>query len=423
MKHSFPLIILLLAAAVIWPDNALARRRKAVKRDNAAELYKQAVDSADAYRFAAASSLLERCEEAIPSRGKSPVSEADIDILRERVERGLLMMDRVEKIVVIDSVTVPLANFFAHYRLDPAAGSLNGADVLPQGVEAVEGSSVFVPENGGSMLWAAPDSAGRVVISEVSLLADGSLEPVSSHPELNIEAEDGSPVNALFPFLMADGVTLYYATDNPELSLGGYDIFFTRRDGDSFMLPQNMGMPYNSPANDYLLAIDEITGTGWWATDRHCPGTDSVTIYRFIPNELRVNYNIQDTPSLSSLARLDNYRATQPEGADYSDLLAKPHRTARDKKSPAFRMSIPGRGIITSLDQLRTPQGKAAARHWLQLREQLAADTVRLAKARRDYAAGRHDAESRIRSLEQSIPSLRREIRTALNDVVLAETR
>ena len=178
---------------------------------------------------------------------------------------------------------MPRKAFFRHYRIDPGAGSLRDASVLPDGVEAIEETSVFVPESGLSMMWAAPDSAGQAVIAEMSLLADGSYEPVVCHPELNIEAEDGSPVDALFPFLMADGVTLYYASDNPELSLGGYDIFFSRRDGDTFMQPQNMGMPYNSPANDYLLAIDEITGTGWWATDRNSPDSDSLTIYRFIP--------------------------------------------------------------------------------------------------------------------------------------------
>lgn len=416
-----PIIIMAATVAAIADVSAATRRRPA--RENAAELFSRAEAAADAYHFAEASELLDKCEEAIPARGKSPVDEADLNNLRQRVERGMLMMDRVEKIVVIDSVTVPRRDFFAHYRLDPAAGSLHDASVLPDGVESVEGTSVFVPESGRTMMWAAPDTAGNAVIAEVSLLADGSFEPVAYHPELNVEAEDGSPVDALFPFLMADGVTLYYASDNPDLSLGGYDIFFSRRDGDSFMQPQNMGMPYNSPANDYLLAIDEMTGTGWWATDRNCPDSDSVTIYRFIPNELRVNYNAEETPDLASLARLDNFRATQPSGADYTELLAKPLAAKSRKTEATHCFSIPGRGIITSFEQLRTSQGRAAARQWAELTKRLDDDTALLARLRREYAAGDHSVESRILDLERSIPSLRSEIADRLNDIVIAETR
>lgn len=423
MKHRLVTSALILASLVAVADGAYGRTRPRAARENAAELFRRAEEAADAYQFDEAAELLEKCSDAIPARGKSPVDEAELDILRRRVERGQLMMDRVEKIIVIDSIAVPRKAFFRHYRIDTGAGSLRDASVLPDGVEAIEETSVFVPESGLSMMWAAPDTAGQAVIAEMSLLADGSYEPVVCHPELNIEAEDGSPVDALFPFLMADGVTLYYASDNPELSLGGYDIFFSRRDGDTFMQPQNMGMPYNSPANDYLLAIDEITGTGWWATDRNSPDSDSLTIYRFIPNELRVNYNSDDTPELASLARLANFRATQPAGADYSELLAKPLRASGEKSAPAFRIAIPGRGVVTSLDRLRTSQGRAAARQWIELKQRLADDTSRLAALRRDYAAGHHDAESRIRALERSVPALRAEITERLNDIVRAESR
>ncbi len=60
------------------------------------------------------------------------------------------------------------------------------------------------------------------------------------------------------PFFMSDGVTLYYANDGDE-SIGGYDIFISRKGEDGFLQPQNIGMPYNSPYDDYMLAIDEVT--------------------------------------------------------------------------------------------------------------------------------------------------------------------
>ena len=62
-----------------------------------------------------------------------------------------------------------------------------------------------------------------------------------------------------YPFMLSDGITLYYAAQGEE-SIGGYDIFVTRYDMDEkkFLYPENLGMPFNSPANDYMLAIDEF---------------------------------------------------------------------------------------------------------------------------------------------------------------------
>ena len=56
-------------------------------------------------------------------------------------------------------------------------------------------------------------------------LLDGWSEP-ESLTSLN---EQG---NVNYPFLMSDGITLYYASDG-EGSLGGYDIFVTRYDSEN----------------------------------------------------------------------------------------------------------------------------------------------------------------------------------------------
>lgn len=91
--------------------------------------------------------------------------------------------------------------------------------------------------------------------------------------------------------MMADGMTLYFAAKGEE-SLGGYDIFVTRynKSTGEFVRAENVGMPFNSPANDYLMAIDETCNIGWFVTDRN-QTADNVCIYRFIPNETREVYD------------------------------------------------------------------------------------------------------------------------------------
>ncbi|MCQ2310622.1 MAG: tetratricopeptide repeat protein [Paludibacteraceae bacterium] len=83
------------------------------------------------------------------------------------------------------------------------------------------------------------------------------------------------------PFWLSDGVTLYFSSNNPS-GLGGLDIYVTRynSDADTYTIPKNIGLPFNSAGNDYLYVLDETRGTGYWATDCYS-APDSVRVYKF----------------------------------------------------------------------------------------------------------------------------------------------
>ena len=53
-------------------------------------------------------------------------------------------------------------------------------------------------------------------------------------------------------------------------------------------------MPFNSPANDYMYAIDEFNNIGWFASDRYQPD-NKVCIYVFVPNSSKEVYNYEST--------------------------------------------------------------------------------------------------------------------------------
>ena len=140
--------------------------------------------------------------------------------------------------------------------------------------------------------------------------------------------------NAAFPFQEADGITTYFAADGPE-SMGGYDIFVTRAGNDvnTYLHPENMGMPFNSPYNDYMYAIDEYTGIGWFASDRFQP-EGKVCVYAFIPNSARVtiDYENTDKKELARLAQLKNIQAKQKNQAAVK--AAKERLAAMISESP-----------------------------------------------------------------------------------------
>ncbi|MCM1037427.1 MAG: hypothetical protein NC406_08925 [Bacteroides sp.] len=377
-----------------------------------AEILERARTLAAEYRPAEAREQYDEYEKAM-RRARKDVPEA-VEAERSALVEMENMLERVEAITVVDSLTVDSAAFFSHYRLSPQAGRLVAGSVarLPQSPMA------FVPQNNTEILYAEPDSAGRYTIMGADILDDGTLDRPR---DLGL---DRGGADARYPFLMPDGVTLYYA-HNGEGSLGGYDIFITRRSDDGFLQPQNVGMPYNSPYDDYLLAIDEATGAGWWATDRNrIPGR--VTIYIFVPSATRVNVD-PDSPLLTQLARMSDIALTRPEGFDRAAVLSRIERATAaaddaDDHGPAFEIEVGGR-IYRSLDDFRDRRARSAMARAINARAAIAAASERLDSLRERYRSGDRSVEVTILNLEQQLDDSRYTYREAVNEAIANETR
>ncbi len=330
------------------------------------------------------------------------------------------MLSRVEKIAVIDSLVVDAENFFTHYRLSPESGRL----VSGQMASVPDAEVVFVPQNNTEILYALPDSLGNFTLMGAGILDDGSVD----HPA-PLEGDDlAGGGNAEYPFMMSDGLTLYYANDG-EGSIGGYDIFLTRRTDDGYLQPQNIGMPYNSPYDDYLLAIDEATGAGWWATDRNkIPG--KVTIYVFIPSETRVNVDADD-PNLTALAKLSDISLTREPGKDYNDVLAKiQHLNVRGNITNATislggSFSIPigsNSRIYTSISDFEVQEAQEAMMQAIDARAEIGAIEEKLTELRDEYRKGDRSQNVTIINLEHQLDDARKRMNDSINRAIEAET-
>lgn len=367
------------------------------------------------YNFDEADEILDKYE-AAQKKSRKPVSP-QAEAIRERVESGRSMLDRVEQIVIVDSIIVDREDFFRAYRLSSPSGSIRSSEVLPAGMEAASPTSVYVTESADRMIWAAPDADENFTLMQTTRLADGSWEAPES---LGSVLNEGGDAN--FPFLMPDGVTLYFANDG-ENSLGGYDIFISRFNGQNFLQPQNIGMPYNSPFDDYLLAIDEVTGAGWWATDRNQLG-DKITIYRFIPRDLRINYPV-DTPDLTSRALVRSVAATWEPGADYTQLISRMNSADRTsaQKAPLFHFPLPDGRVLTDVGQFRSSSARNLMTRLLDTRMRITKVEKQLELARAAVSKGDVRAEATVGSLEEELINLRAQLAEQTNEVVKAEMR
>jgi len=210
--------------------------------------------------------------------------------------------------------------------------------------------------------------------------------------------------------MMPDGVTLYYASDGEE-SMGGYDIFVASRNPQTgeFLQPQNIGMPYNSPFDDYMLAIDEENGLGWWASDRNLLD-DKITVYLYKVNELRKNYN-PDDEDIVAKAKISEFELTQDseKAAEYAELLETVDNINPDEQKKKADFYFPrGNGTYyTSFADFSSGASVEAMKKYLEFKKTLREDETRLDEMRRNYH------EKRSASLGQEISSLEKKMEKA----------
>lgn len=352
--------------------------------------------------------------ERLQKRAKREIAP-EVTSARSKLVLMQNMLSRVEKIVIIDSLVVDAEAFFTHYRLSPESGRfVIGATMRMPDVEVA-----YIPQNNTEMFYAAADTAGLFELMHADILDDGTIDAARS---LDGEALAGGG-NAEYPFLLSDGLTLYFANDGEE-SLGGYDIFMTRRDEDGFLQPQNIGMPYNSLDDDYLLAIDETTGAGWWATDRnHIPGM--VTIYIFVPNDTRINID-PDDENLTELARLSDISLTQI-GADYQAVQQRisaisEYDNGDDTSSAAFDLPIASTNVVYhNLSDFRNSKARAAMTKALNERAKITNLTARLDTLRENYRQGDRSQATTILNLEQQLREARVAMRLYINEAIRLE--
>ena len=392
------LIMIIMALAL--SASAAKKKKTAPKVDHAATLVK-AQQAIDEYMFDDALDIL---------ADYGGDDEAEADRLTAIARNGSTMMESVAQIVVIDSIVVPREHFFEAYRLSPAAGTLSPADM---GL-----SPVYTTQNGLMRLRTVDPGDGNTSIASERVLADGSVDSPRIFPN------DEEITSSAFPFLMPDGLTLYFAAKGTD-SLGGYDIYMTRRASldDDFLKPRNLGMPYNSPADDYLLAIDEATGLGWWATDRsHIEGM--VTIYVFLPTVMRNNYPhaTENLPALAALRSIADTNTAGTEIPDIESMLSRTASTAADVNAEQFRFALPGGRIITSLSQLGSNRSRELMDDYMSLQSRLAAVKEQLSGLRAQYASGNRSVADDILRLEKDMETLRSKIIMTSNEIVRAET-
>ena len=229
---------------------------------------------------------------------KKKETKAKVVATDKKVDNSLFatMLPNTDKLLVVDSMVVDKESFLKHLDLQNENGYV--------GIE--NDNAWFINALKNKKIYASGDSlSGRKLI--LAYYVNSKWDDRRSISELNTLFSD---IN--FPFLMPDATTLFFSAKGHN-SIGGFDIYTTRLDVDNggFYIPDNYGLPYNSTANDYFLAIDERNNLGWLVSDRYQP-EDKVCIYIFVPNKNRVKLVQEgfDNNTIKKLAQLNSIQDT-----------------------------------------------------------------------------------------------------------------
>lgn len=379
------------------------------------------------YDFELASELYEKYAKVLKNRPDED-GERLLEKFRRQLEIAENSLDNVQKIEVIDRVDLPLQDFLSAISLPANEGRFLAKNKVPVKGHYNDSDFVFSTGSGDVMMWTEQDENGISHLFESTKLVDGSWEPPTIAGDV---LNDGG--NVRNPFMLSDGVTVYFAGDG-DSSMGGYDLFVASKDPATgeYLQPTGVGYPFNSPSNEYMLAIDEDNGIGWWVTDRN-EIDGQVSVYVFYTNDVRKNYNPDEVEDLVPLAKLDDISLAQNPETDYEAVISEINGrgVAADGSSEESEIlfRLPGGRVVRKMSDLHSSTAKRNLTQYLSAEAEFKANKNQLQALRMKYHAandGRNASQSlknQILDLEKKIEWQQDKLKKMSNSIIQAESK
>ncbi len=242
----------------------------------------------------------------------APPQKTAADLLYEN------MLPNTQRIFVIDSIVVDKSQVLSCIPIQRDNGSLRAYNDF-FGTDNQDGQYVFVNGFRNKCFYSEADTVGNVRLFTRDKIAGKWSKPQP------LEGISGFASAMAYPFMMSDGTTFYFAAKGKE-SIGGYDIFITRYDAENqrYLKPENIGLPFNSKADDFFYVEDDMNQLAWFATSRNQP-EGKVCVYTLVPSENRQNYDIGDIDEkrLEQLAAITRIRDTWPSAAKRNQAIKR----------------------------------------------------------------------------------------------------
>ena len=262
------------------------------------------------YDFDAALDAYEQALEILESRDDS----LEVLLLKDKMllsENGRNMSGFAYSPYVVAKHRFSLDDFYLYYPLQDRSWRVapNQLDSSAIGLS----KAVYAPDEVMKIYFSAEDEDNirNIYVTEYQ-------DTVWTLPAL-LNEHLVSPANEIYPMLSSDGRTLYFASEG-LYGVGGYDIYMSEwsdQDND-WSVPVNMGFPYSSPADDFLLINTDDDRYTLFASNREC-STDSVWVYVLEYDNMPVRRALDEPQQLRDLSVLDpSFDSLMPEEKEIS---------------------------------------------------------------------------------------------------------
>jgi len=342
------------------------------------------------------------------------------------------MREMTQQIIFVDSIVTDKNQFLTHLRISHESGTI----MCPKqflNKSQDDSTSVFINEMGNKAYFSLPDDSLYQQLYTIDKLGGEWSRPMA------IQGISEGISQAAYPFMLNDGITFYFAGKGEE-SIGGYDIFFTRYDSHSsrFLKPENIGMPFNSEANDYMYAIDEYNRIGYFVSDRHQP-EGKVCIYVFVPSDSRKTYDLSayTEQQMRGFAAISCIADTWGDGKERQAALTRLKNIGATGKDTQAGLTADTDQLLVISDALtyssakdfRSREAAALYEQLVTARKQLSTLNKELDSARDDFAkANASDreglkkeillGEEEVLQLAERIKTLEKQTRNTENKVI-----
>jgi hypothetical protein len=329
------------------------------------------------------------------------------------------MREMTQQIIIVDSIVTDKNQFLPHLRVSHESGTvMSPRQFLNKSQD--DSTSVFVNEMGNKAYFSLPDDSLRQQLYTIDKLGGEWSRPMA------LQGISDGINEAAYPFMLTDGITFYFAGKGEE-SIGGYDIFFTRYDSHTsrFLKPENLGMPFNSEANDYMYAIDEYNRIGYFVSDRHQP-EGKVCIYIFVPSDSRKTYDLSayTEQQMRGFADISRIADTWGDGKERQAALARlKNLRAAGKNSQSAKTTDSDQLLVisdaltySSAKDFRSREAAALYEQLVNARKQLSTINKELDSARDDFAkanaSDREGLKKEILLAEKEVLQLTERVKT-----------
>ena len=198
---------------------------------------------------------------------------------------------------------------------------------------------------------------------------------------------------------------------------------------DRYLVPENVGMPFNSPYNDYMYVIDEYNNLGWFASDRFQP-EGKVCIYVFIPNNSKQTYNYEamDQQQMIRLAQIHSLKETWKDKKAVAEaqqrLEAAMSHKPQERRIADFEFVIDDNTTYYLLKDFKSAKAKQLFQRYQQMEKDYRQQEEKLNSMRLRYATGNKqektiltpailDLEKRILQMSGELDALEINVRNA----------